>query len=462
MKITKLKIENIGIVQDVEINIDKPEIVFYGEIKQGKSTLLNAVRWAFGGSFPEDIIRHGQSQAYVHLEGIESDGSPWVIRREWYVAKDQTTKARDIVYTRKGIPVKKPVPEIKKHLNPFLLDQDYLRKMTTLERGRYLVELFGVKTDDEDATITAAEQLASQLRVKVKMYGSLDLTPVKHVDIAQLRAERDKLLEQHNAIVVEAQAEIDRATLLHKQACAEADKSNVEIRRSNSEIDRVEAGCVALKETIDSLERQLRESQEKYAKGVEWLAAHKRQIELPIPAAPDLTRYRTVISSRVNTSREDEAIAQAAAQNVRADNYEIAKSRAEEKAADEMMILEQDRIAREGRTAKVAKLAALGKETGIPTLVFTEGGFEFDGTDSSMLSDSQIMRLSDALSGKYPEGFGLSMIDRGESLGKSVLTLWEEALARDATVLVTVVGDKPAVVPEQVGAYVVENGGVKK
>jgi hypothetical protein len=52
------------------------------------------------------------------------------------------------------------------------------------------------------------------------------------------------------------------------------------------------------------------------------------------------------------------------------------------------------------------------------------------------------------------------MIDRGESLGRSVLTLWEDAQKREATVLVTVVGDKPASVPEQVGAYVVEQGRV--
>ena len=31
---------------------------------------------------------------------------------------------------------RKPVDAIKAHLNPYLLDQDYLRKMTALERGR--------------------------------------------------------------------------------------------------------------------------------------------------------------------------------------------------------------------------------------------------------------------------------------------------------------------------------------
>ena len=35
-----------------------------------------------------------------------------------------------------------------------------------------------------------------------------------------------------------------------------------------------------------------------------------------------------------------------------------------------------------------------------------------------------------------------------------------DAQARQATVMVTVVGDKPAVIPENVGAYVVEGGKV--
>jgi hypothetical protein len=147
---------------------------------------------------------------------------------------------------------------------------------------------------------------------------------------------------------------------------------------------------------------------------------------------------------------------------VRAEQYEQNKIRAAERAKDEKALAENEKIARDNRNAKLDKLAELGKQTDIAVLEFTDAGFSFDGTDSSMLSDSQIMRLSQSLSGKYPEGFGLAMIDRGESLGKSVLTLWEEAQQREATVLVTVVGDKPATIPEQVGAYVVDSGKVSE
>jgi hypothetical protein len=42
-----------------------------------------------------------------------------------------------------------------------------------------MTELFGVATAEEDAIIAESERQASQLRIKVKMYGALDLTPVE-------------------------------------------------------------------------------------------------------------------------------------------------------------------------------------------------------------------------------------------------------------------------------------------
>ena len=69
MKIKKLIITNVGkLAGEQEISVNKPLILFYGEIRQGKSTILNAVRWACGGKFPDDIISHGQVEASVTIE----------------------------------------------------------------------------------------------------------------------------------------------------------------------------------------------------------------------------------------------------------------------------------------------------------------------------------------------------------------------------------------------------------
>ena len=125
------------------------------------------------------------------------------LERELAVAEGALKNIQD---ETNGGPVKKPVDAIKAHLNPYLLDQDYMRRMTTLERNRYLTELFGVDTAEEDGAILEAERQASQLRIKVKLYGALDLTPVERVDVEKIKAARAGIIEQHAAKVRDAQA----------------------------------------------------------------------------------------------------------------------------------------------------------------------------------------------------------------------------------------------------------------
>lgn len=82
-------------------------------------------------------------------------------------------------------------------------------------------------------------------------------------------------------------------------------------------------------------------------------------------------------------------------------------------------------------------------------------------TEAGMLSTSQMMKLSSQLSALYPEGFGLDLIDRAESLGKSIFAFVDRAKAENKTILAAVVGEKPAEVPEEVGVFVVEGGVIK-
>src|SRR5580692_6519731 len=154
MKPTKLIIENIGKLSGKQtITINKPLILFYGEIKQGKTTILNAVRWVCGGEFPADIISHGQKDASIELH---FDGA--MIARSFYKAKDGPTKARSVDFVRNGRPVSSPVAEIKRLLNPFLLDQDFLRNKTELERKQYFTELFEVDTAALDTELFSSQR----------------------------------------------------------------------------------------------------------------------------------------------------------------------------------------------------------------------------------------------------------------------------------------------------------------
>jgi hypothetical protein len=70
------------------------------------------------------------------------------------------------------------------------------------------------------------------------------------------------------------------------------------------------------------------------------------------------------------------------------------------------------------------------------------------------------MRLSSLLSARYPAGLGVELIDRAESLGKSIFEFVSRAVSEQKTILATVVGERPANAPEQVGVFVVEKGKV--
>ena len=43
MKLKTLTIKNVGLIADTVIQLDKPLLLFYGEIRQGKTTILNVL-----------------------------------------------------------------------------------------------------------------------------------------------------------------------------------------------------------------------------------------------------------------------------------------------------------------------------------------------------------------------------------------------------------------------------------
>lgn len=423
MRVTKLTIKNIGLIADESIELNKPLIVFYGEIRQGKTTILNAVRWVCGGSFPSDIIRHGQRDASIRLEF-----SGGMIERSFYVAKEGGTKARDIIFVRDGKPVKNPVAEIKRFLNPFLLDQDHLKNMTEAERRKYFTELFAVDTSDLDSEAFNANREAAELRAKIKGYGEIDLTPVEKVDSAPLIEQLRKIRADHEA------------------ARRDAAVKNDSIRSANRDVEEAEALVASADEEIGELEQQIASLRRDKAEREKWLKTHKRSPLVGEPVAPD-------------TSALEEKISDTAVLKVRAEQYLKNVARDKDRKADSTRVSALEKRQREINAAKATKLKEVSGSCGIKGLVFDEsGGFAYQGTQAGMLSTSQLMRLSSELSSMYPEGFGIELLDRGESLGRAIYEYVELAEQKQITVLATVVGERPAESPDRVGVFVIKDG----
>lgn len=419
MNVSKLTIKNIGAIADMALDLNKPLLIFYGEIMQGKSTILNAVRWVCGGKFPSDIIRHGEKEASIMLE---FDGG--MIARSWYVNAKNETVDRPVTFVRDGKPVPAPIAEIKRMLNPFMLDQDHLVKMGELDRKRFFTELFAVDTADLDKQIWNKSNEASSLRSKISGYGVIDATPVLKVDAASLEEQLKAQRKSNNELISKWGAD-DRAVLEH-----------------NSTVQR---GV----ETKASLEQQIKELQEKLDATNKWLAKNPAKIRPQQPALVDPEPIETKLR-------------EAGAQNVRHENYLAALERSKQKQADEQKLLALEADQRKLKEEKIARLKNLNDSCKVKGLKFTDdGSFIYQDTQAGMLSTSQLMTLSSELSALYPEGLGVELLDRGESLGKSIFGFVDRAQREKITILATVVGEKPASVPENIGVFVVAGGKIQ-
>ena len=65
--ITNLHIKNIGIIEDIEVNLNEGFNVLTGETGAGKSLIINSLNIISGGRFSKEMIRKGENQSYVEI-----------------------------------------------------------------------------------------------------------------------------------------------------------------------------------------------------------------------------------------------------------------------------------------------------------------------------------------------------------------------------------------------------------
>ena len=169
MRIQKIEVRNIGIVEHEVIHISKPLNLFYGEVQAGKSTLaINSFQLVIGKGFPKDIIRHGEAEGEVIITFDTG-----FISRSFFINKTGKTVGRDLVFEQNGEPVSRPTEKLAEMINPFLLDQNVLANKSGVERTRFLLEIFNVDTADIDKHISEAVSVASKMRVAIKAIGNI-------------------------------------------------------------------------------------------------------------------------------------------------------------------------------------------------------------------------------------------------------------------------------------------------
>ena len=87
--ITNLHIKNIGIIDDLEINLNKGMNVLTGETGAGKTLIIDSLGVICGGRFSKEMIRKGENQSYVEIniyapEDVNSVDGNIIVTREIY------------------------------------------------------------------------------------------------------------------------------------------------------------------------------------------------------------------------------------------------------------------------------------------------------------------------------------------------------------------------------------------
>jgi hypothetical protein len=507
LKLKRIQIQNIGPIEDVNIKVEKSLNLFIGQPCAGKSTLLHAFTWGSGGVFPTDIIRHGCTEALIEFEFDSA-----LIRREFYRAGDGTTKARALTFIQDGKPVPRPFEAVQKLLNPYQLNQRHFLNMKDKDKIAYLLEILGVDTSETDALIAMTEEKASVVRKELARIGEPAFVAVVEQpdDLTALQAERKRQVgEWQTAVHAKAirQREIEEAqrkrksiqeealifqggihnvqeamklasteaevgaqatletwfdeatTKLGNEACAKIDELNRQIQAIEEQHQRdreVLRGTFA--KDREETQKRFAAARESHAKEIatnaEQLgASEKALVELVIPEA--------LPEPVLDVSEIDARIAKAQADAVAYARYlDYVKVRDQRQATKSKLKAEEAELARL-RDNKRGLLAQIAESSPIKDLSFSEDGEPmYRGTTLEMLSDSQGMELTSALAALYPQGIGVELIDRGESLGKRIFEFVDYAQKHNRTVLATIVGDAPATVPDDVGVFVVENGKV--
>ena len=206
--ITNLHIKNIGIIDDLEINLNKGMNVLTGETGAGKTLIIDSLAIICGGRFSKEMIRKGENHSYVEIniyapQDINSVDGNIIVTREIYENGRNTCKINGRLVT---------VTELKSFMNNYIEihgQNDNQQLLDSRTHIRYLdnfigEEIFQLKKEYKEKYIRNNEikrELRDNYGDEKEKQRKLDLLryQLNEIQEAKLKiGEEEKLDEKRN------------------------------------------------------------------------------------------------------------------------------------------------------------------------------------------------------------------------------------------------------------------------
>jgi DNA repair exonuclease SbcCD ATPase subunit len=383
MKVVNLQVENIKKIKAVDITPDGNMVIISGKNEQGKTTVLDSIWWAIGGTknIQDEPLRTGQKKGKITLDLGD------MIATRKFTASGSTLE----VTNKQGMSYKSPQAVLDKLISRFSFDiQEFASTKDNKAQVDTLLSIVEIPIDPKKLETISGVAIGGTSnpldllnktykavfdertivnreldKAKKKLEDMPKAEPAEAVSITDLVAEKDEL-ELHNR--ANQQKRNHRETLQ-----AGFDSCKITLQATTDRIAK-------LKEEIKELEK--REQLEEIDRDEALRAVEDYDKELALLQDNDLTEINTKISTADETNRKAQAYI----------DYQSATTAKDEKQAES-----------DGYTAKLEAIKAYKDELmqavkfPIEGLGFANGGVTYLGLPFAQASGEQKLMVSTAI-----------------------------------------------------------------
>ena len=252
--ISTLHIKNVGIIDDITINLNDGLNILTGETGAGKTLIIDSLQIISGGRFSKEMIRKGQEFSYVeasiYLEESENPDENIVISREIYSNGRNTCKINGRLVS---------VGELKSFMKDIIDIHGQHENQSLLDVNMHIKYLDGFARKEIDVYKEKYNKLYekyNELRQEIKLNFGDDKEKERELDL--LRYQKNEIDEAELKLNEEENLSILREKMLNSEKISNnLNEANTQI--NNNAIDAISLAIRAL-EKIEKLDEKYENS----------------------------------------------------------------------------------------------------------------------------------------------------------------------------------------------------------
>lgn len=216
--IQTLHIKNVGIINEININLNEGFNIFTGETGAGKSLIIGSLKMLSGGRFSKEIIRSGENHSFIEAQ-IIFENEEYIVSREVNISGRNICKINGRLVS---------VNELKEFMKKVIDIHGQQDNQTILEQSSHIKFLDDyAKNEIEEIKNNYQKEYNEYLKIKEELkknYGDdkekqrkLDLLYYQYNEIedAKLEENEEEKLEERERIILNSEKIITNLEAAH-------------------------------------------------------------------------------------------------------------------------------------------------------------------------------------------------------------------------------------------------------